>query len=523
MSKTGRLHHEQLSKGSRCGKLAQSRGIFLWARATVSARIKVRATNPMDDQEFKNRADQSLEALYRRLTAASDGADFEADFNSGALAIEFEEPPGKFVISPNAPVHQIWVSAHSKSYKLDWDSVGERFRSCVQRPNADRTDPGRHRQTAGRRSFAVDAGRLHFLSVLRAEVHLLQFRVGSFSARVGAEICGRAGCRDRVASRGRGSRKRFTWAAARPAGWRRGDLDRILSGGSRRAGSGWKRPSKPRRARSPRNARRRGFAPESIASAWACNPSCSANWLAPGASTRRRLSSAKLPCCARPDLANINIDLIAGLPGQTRASWSESLAWIERLQPPHVSVYMLEIDEDSRLGSEVLLNGKRYGAPDVPSDELTAEFYETAVERLSRIGIQRYEISNFARPGFESLHNLKYWQLEPYAGFGADAHSFDGVLRGQNIESPSDYVEQNRERPIAPASTPRPRMPPKSASSSACASRKASSRWPKSGSSSSSPSERFIAEGLLARDGERLRLTDRGVMFSNEVFAEFIT
>jgi len=81
----------------------------------------------MDDQEFKNRADHSLEALYRRLTAASDGADFEADFNSGALAIEFEEPPGKFVISPNAPVHQIWVSAHSKSYKLDWDSAANDF------------------------------------------------------------------------------------------------------------------------------------------------------------------------------------------------------------------------------------------------------------------------------------------------------------------------------------------------------------------------------------------------------------
>ena len=81
----------------------------------------------MDDQEFKNRAEQSLQALYRRLTAASDDAEFEADFNSGALAIEFEDPPGKFVISPNAPVHQIWVSAHSKSYKLDWDSVRNDF------------------------------------------------------------------------------------------------------------------------------------------------------------------------------------------------------------------------------------------------------------------------------------------------------------------------------------------------------------------------------------------------------------
>ena len=81
----------------------------------------------MDDQEFKNRADHTLEALYRRLTAASEGADFEADFNSGALAIEFEEPPGKFVISPNAPVHQIWVSAHSKSFKLDWNNVQNDF------------------------------------------------------------------------------------------------------------------------------------------------------------------------------------------------------------------------------------------------------------------------------------------------------------------------------------------------------------------------------------------------------------
>ena len=88
------------------------------------ARIKIQA---MDDQEFKNRADQSLEALYRRLAAATDEADFEVDFNGGALAIEFEEPPGKFVISPNAPVHQIWVSAHSKSYKLDWDGVANDF------------------------------------------------------------------------------------------------------------------------------------------------------------------------------------------------------------------------------------------------------------------------------------------------------------------------------------------------------------------------------------------------------------
>lgn len=74
----------------------------------------------MTDQEFRDRADAALGDLFRRLTAASDQHPFEADFNSGALAIEFEEPPAKFVVSPNSPVRQIWVSAHSKSFKLDW-------------------------------------------------------------------------------------------------------------------------------------------------------------------------------------------------------------------------------------------------------------------------------------------------------------------------------------------------------------------------------------------------------------------
>jgi oxygen-independent coproporphyrinogen-3 oxidase len=221
-------------------------------------------------------------------------------------------------------------------------------------------------------------------------------------------------------------------------------------------------------------------------------------------------------------LANINIDLIAGLPGQTRASWQESLAWIERLQPPHVSVYMLEIDEDSRLGNEVLLNGKRYGAPDVPSDELTAELYESAVAELARMGTERYEISNFARAGFESLHNLKYWRLEPYAGFGADAHSLDGAARSQNIESPSEYVAKIQ------------------SGGSACIGKTpanhAEERFfvglrltqgvllqPEEWRKFEQPIQRFLADGLLERDHERLRLTDRGVLFSNEVFAEFIT
>ena len=81
----------------------------------------------MDEQEFKNHAEQALDDLYRRLSAAAEEYDFEADFNAGALAIDFETPPGKFVVSPNAPVSQIWVSAHSKSFKLDWDPARGAF------------------------------------------------------------------------------------------------------------------------------------------------------------------------------------------------------------------------------------------------------------------------------------------------------------------------------------------------------------------------------------------------------------
>ncbi len=221
-------------------------------------------------------------------------------------------------------------------------------------------------------------------------------------------------------------------------------------------------------------------------------------------------------------IANINIDLIAGLPGQTQASWQESLAWIERLQPPHVSVYMLEIDDDSRLGSEVLLNGQRYGAPDVPSDELTAELYATAVRVLARTGIHRYEISNFARPGFESLHNLKYWRLEPYAGFGADAHAFDGAARSQNVESPSEYVDRISSGQTAGIDT----TPANAAEERFFVGLRLThgiqplaEEWRRF----EQPIARFLAEGLLERDGASLRLTDRGVLFSNEVFAEFIT
>jgi oxygen-independent coproporphyrinogen-3 oxidase len=122
-------------------------------------------------------------------------------------------------------------------------------------------------------------------------------------------------------------------------------------------------------------------------------------------------------------IANISVDLIAGLPYQTAESWAYSLDELLATGLPHVSVYMLEVDEDSRLGRELMAGGTRYHAHHVPDDDLTADLYVAACAKLNAGGVKQYEISNFAREGWQSKHNLKYWLRQPYMGFGVDAHS----------------------------------------------------------------------------------------------------
>lgn len=137
---------------------------------------------------------------------------------------------------------------------------------------------------------------------------------------------------------------------------------------------------------------------------------------------------------------SISFDLIAGLPQQSSASWSESLKQLLELSPEHVSVYMLEVDEGSRLGREVLSKGTRYSASKLPADDDIADFYERACRELSGAGYEHYEISNWAKPGFKSQHNLKYWRRQPYFGFGAGAHSFCGGQRWANLHNPAQYI-----------------------------------------------------------------------------------
>jgi oxygen-independent coproporphyrinogen-3 oxidase len=137
---------------------------------------------------------------------------------------------------------------------------------------------------------------------------------------------------------------------------------------------------------------------------------------------------------------NISMDLIAGLAHQTRVSWEESVGRLAEVRPEHVSIYMLEIDEGSHLGKESLAGGSRYSAGAIPSDDAIADAYEWSRMALRAAGYEHYEISNWGLPGFRSRHNLKYWRREPYLGFGAGAHSFDGVKRWANRHNSAQYA-----------------------------------------------------------------------------------
>lgn len=143
-------------------------------------------------------------------------------------------------------------------------------------------------------------------------------------------------------------------------------------------------------------------------------------------------------------LQEINVDLIAGLPHQTEQSWQYSVQQAIASGAPHISVYLLEVDEESRLGRELLGQGSRYGAAAVPDEDETAKWYQQACTLLDAAGVYQYEISNFARTGHRSRHNLKYWQRQPYVGFGLDAHSMlhagEGAVRFANTSDLDQYL-----------------------------------------------------------------------------------
>ena len=163
----------------------------------------------------------------------------------------------------------------------------------------------------------------------------------------------------------------------------------------------------------------------------------------------RQQCDAEIARVRATGLTEMNIDLIAGLPHQTAQSWQHSVEQTIASGAPHISVYLLEVDDDSRLGREMLEQGSRYSATTVPDEDQVAEWYQQACDMLHQAGVQHYEISNFARPGHHSRHNLKYWQRQPYIGFGLDAHSMllagRDAMRFANTSDLDRYLGQTAE------------------------------------------------------------------------------
>ena len=234
----------------------------------------------------------------------------------------------------------------------------------------------------------------------------------------------------------------------------------------------------------------------------------------------------------RTGFLNISLDLIAGLPYQTTESFQRSLEAIARLRSEHISLYLFEVDEKSRLGREVVHGGERYHAASVPRDEFMADAYETGCEFLAREGYRQYEISNFALPGFESRHNRKYWQLAPYLGLGAGAHSFDGKHRWSNqidvrkylatLQSDAAPVEEFHELTAAEQIEEFFFLGLRQSEGVDLAG--ARQHW---GAEYLKPWEKKIEtldrEGWVIREGEQLRLARHAFLVSNEIFQEFVS
>ena len=134
--------------------------------------------------------------------------------------------------------------------------------------------------------------------------------------------------------------------------------------------------------------------------------------------------------------SNINLDLLLGLPRQTAESWRTNLGKAAHAGIPHISVYMLEMDDPCLLQSLIA-----DGQLQVPADDLVADLYLETIHYLNACGFHQYEISNFARPGYSCRHNLKYWLRDPVIGFGLGSHSYDGQFRYANSATLGEYLQ----------------------------------------------------------------------------------
>jgi oxygen-independent coproporphyrinogen-3 oxidase len=220
---------------------------------------------------------------------------------------------------------------------------------------------------------------------------------------------------------------------------------------------------------------------------------------------------------------NVSFDLIAGLPGQSMDDWKRNLDEAIAMDPEHMSLYLLEVHQGTPL-AEQLRSGRR----PMPDEELAAEMYELMIDRLSAPGYEQYEISNFAKPGFESRHNSKYWTLDPVFGFGVSAHSFDGEQRYANDRDTASYVSKVEDAGSAEISR---EVIDASSEFIFLGLRLTKGIDPdeylaRFGDNLESKYDeeigRAISDGLLEDTNGLLRLTRRGMLYSNEVFSIFV-
>ncbi|PYS21063.1 MAG: coproporphyrinogen III oxidase [Acidobacteria bacterium] len=222
--------------------------------------------------------------------------------------------------------------------------------------------------------------------------------------------------------------------------------------------------------------------------------------------------------------ANINLDLIAGLPGQTMAGWKRNLDDALKLRPEHLSLYLLDVHEGTPLADQI-----NRGMRPKPDDDLAAEMYATMIDQMCAAGYEHYEISNFCLPGFESRHNTKYWVGSPYYGFGNSAHSYDGARqRWANERDAAKYVEMIEQGDSAIVD--RTILSDEETRSESIFLglrlmkgidlQTYESRFGKNlREEYNGELDRLRTAGLIEIEGELLKLTTRGALLSNEVFA----
>jgi putative oxygen-independent coproporphyrinogen III oxidase len=207
---------------------------------------------------------------------------------------------------------------------------------------------------------------------------------------------------------------------------------------------------------------------------------------------------------------NVNLDLIYGAAGETLESWERTLEEAIALSPAHVSAYALTIEPATALGRQVAR-----GDTPAPDPDLQADMFEAACRLLGDAGYGHYEVSNWARPGYECLHNLGYWERRPYAGLGAGAHGYRNGRRWWNVRPPEDYLSmvERGELPVGGSEE----LEPADAYLEEVFLRLRilqgiPSSWVEGGRA-----EPYVESGLLVRDDGHLVPTERGMLLLNEL------